>query len=100
MTWYQLFFSGTIYTIAELDREAQRQHTLFVEVDDQGVPGALQVSETLEIKSLGIKTSRHSEWKKLSCPIETVKYRYFFQQDDVLQLEVGWQLQSTKEKKN
>jgi len=40
-------YIGTIFTIAQLDREAQREHILFIEVDDQGVPGALQVSKVL-----------------------------------------------------
>ena len=30
-------------TTTELDREVQQTHFLIVEVDDQGVPGSLQV---------------------------------------------------------
>ena len=41
------FVLGTIYSTIRLDREAQRKHVLFVEVDDQGVPGALQVRYAL-----------------------------------------------------
>ena len=45
-----LCIAGTIYTTAQLDRETQLDHTLFIEVDDQGVPGSLQVRVIRRVK--------------------------------------------------
>ncbi|XP_076815367.1 protocadherin Fat 1-like isoform X2 [Clavelina lepadiformis] len=39
---FRITSRGQIYTTVMLDREAQREHTLTIGVDDQGAPGSLQ----------------------------------------------------------
>ena len=46
---YSLVISGDIYSTVVLDGEAQREHILIVEVDDQGVPAALQVIQSNQL---------------------------------------------------
>ena len=40
-----VYITGDVYTSVRLDRERQKEYLLIVEVDDQGVPGSLQVKQ-------------------------------------------------------
>jgi len=42
-----VLFVGDIYTSTDLNRETQKEHLLTVEVDDQGIPGSLQVKDII-----------------------------------------------------